>query len=351
MLPCVATIGVLDGVHLGHAALVRAARSIANARDISRVVAFSFDPHPLAALRPESVPPRLTTWDQRERFLREAGADEVIRLSPTPDLLALDPAAFLAGIVRDHAVRAIVEGSDFRFGHKRAGDVQLLQWLAPRLGFEAHIVEPVSATLNDHSIVRASSTMARWLLTNGRVADAAIVLGRPYELDAIVERGDRRGRTIGFPTANLKTDQLLPADGVYAGLATLPSGRTVPAAVNVGKRPTFQNAPPTLESHLLLDTGSTHSRAARAWAPVENLPEYGWPLRLRLVHWLRDQIKFASLEALTAQLEIDCTRVAEICSAPPRAHARGPHATDPSDGAAAVMCTQSNPNATHALRS
>ncbi len=318
MLPCVATIGVLDGVHIGHAALVRGAREIARRLSISRVVAFSFDPHPLAALNAKSTPARLTTWAQRERFLRAAGADEVVRLSPTPDLLALDPAEFLSQLIRDHALRAVVEGPDFRFGHKRAGDVRLLQWLGPRMGFETHVVSPVDAVLNDHTIVRVSSSLTRWLIENGRVADAAILLGRPYEIDAAVERGDRRGRTIGFPTANLKTDQLLPADAVYAAHAVLPSGRVVSAAVNVGKRPTFVDAPPTLEAHLLLDSGAIEGRASRAWSPVDGLPEYGWPLQLRFTHWLRDQARFSSLEALTAQLECDCRRVLDLHDADAR---------------------------------
>jgi len=309
MVSSVATIGVLDGVHIGHAALVRGAREMADRLSIKRVLAFSFDPHPLAALRAGSAPARLTTWAQRERFLREAGADEVVRLSPTPDLLALEPAEFLAGIVREHGVRGVVEGPDFRFGHRRAGDVELLRWLGPRLGVEVRVVEPVEAVLNDHSAVRVSSSLTRWLIEQGRVADAAVLLGRAYEVDAVVERGDRRGRTIGFPTANLKTEQLLPADAVYGAEAMLPSGRVVRAAVNVGQRPTFAGAPPTLEAHLLLDSGSIEHRVSRAWSPVEGLPEYGWPLRLRFTRWLRDQTRFSSLEALTAQLEIDCRRV------------------------------------------
>lgn len=312
--PTVATVGVLDGVHLGHAELVRAARDLAARLGAARVVAMSFDPHPLTAIKPELTPARLSTWAQREAWLKQAGADEVVRLKPEPGLLHLDPAEFLARLRQEHGVVGMVEGDDFRFGKNRAGDTELLAWLGERMGIATRVVPPVTAALNDQSIVRASSSMIRWLLRHARVADAAILLGRCYEIHGVVEQGDRRGRTIGFPTANIKSDLMLPADGVYAceALARTEHGEQIrlPAAVNVGQRPTFAGAVPTLEAHLI--TGDGESRGDASWATLPGLPEYGWAITLRFVAFLREQVKFASIDALRAQLMRDRLRTSEL---------------------------------------
>ncbi len=316
----VITIGSFDGVHRGHAALIAAARAFAdhgntggtpvppNHRSDTRVIALVFDPHPLTLVSPENAPPRLSRFEDRAQRLRDAGADEVIRLEPTPELLGLSPEAFIDRQVERFAPVAFVEGADFRFGRGRAGDTALLAALGTARHFQAIVLDPVEVVLDDHAIVPASSTLCRWLVKNGRVRDASRVLGRPHSVPGTVVPGDRRGRTIGFPTANIETDVLVPGDGVYAAWAALADGRRFAAAVNVGARPTFAGAARTIEAHLLLDGAST--RTARA--PVRGLPEYGWSVTLEFIGRLRDQARFAGIDALVAQLHRDRARAAEV---------------------------------------
>lgn len=297
--PTVVTIGNFDGVHVGHAALIAHARALAGER--GRVIAMAFDPHPLARLRPHAAPARLSTFAQRREWLRAAGADDVALLAPTDDLLALAPEAFVERVVRDWAPVAIVEGPDFRFGKGRAGDVGTLARLGAQRGFACEVVQPVEATLSDQTVAPASSTLARWLVARGRMRDASAVLGRPYEMVGAVVRGDRRGRTIGCPTANLESELLAPADGVYAGSGRLADGRIFPAAVSVGTKPTFGASACAVEAHLI------------GWAgPLdEGTPEYGWELRLSIGHWLRDQARYDSVDALVEQIARDVSRAAE----------------------------------------
>lgn len=290
------TIGNFDGVHLGHVALVRRARELS-----PRVVALGFDPHPMSVLRPEGAPARLTTFERRAELLRAAGADVVERLAPTPDFLDLTPEQFVAWVVERHGPSVIVEGSDFNFGKARRGDVAMLAALGKKHGFAVEVVLPVEVAQTDHQIARASSTLVRWLLGQGRVADAARVLGRRYELSGMVVRGDRRGRTIGYPTANVASACLAPAEGVYAALARLADGRAYAAGVNVGTRPTFDGVGTRVEAHLMdFDAAALEG-------------EYGWPLTLEFVAWLRDDLRFHSVEALVAQIGRDCARAKEAC--------------------------------------
>lgn len=305
--PCALTVGTFDGVHLGHDHLVRTARDAVGRA--GRVLALVFDPHPLSALRPGTEPARLSTFTQRDAWLRAAGVDEVVRLQPTPALLDQSARAFVQELVTQYQPAAIVEGPDFRFGKGRLGDANLLKALGAEFGVAVRIVEPVEAVLDDHSIVPARSTIVRWLVRHGRIGDAARVLGRPFQIEGIVERGDRRGRTIGYPTANIDTPCLLPADGVYAGIAHLDDGRRFPAAVSVGTKPTFDGASRALEA-FLLDAG-----ASTEWAPIGGLAEYGWRIRLDLTAFLRDQAKFPSLESLLEQMSADCRRVRQLASA------------------------------------
>lgn len=304
------TIGVFDGVHLGHRKLIETARAIADGLDGepgtppggARVVALAFEPSPKAVLDPEHAPPRLTGFEDRADRLLDAGADEVLRLEPSKDLLGLAPERFVDDVLMPMHPAAIVEGSDFRFGAKRAGDVGTLAELGESRGFSVRIVEPVEVSLNDQSVVAASSSRVRWLLAHGRVADAGRVLGRAYEMVGTVVQGDQRGRTIGFPTANLASDQTPPGEGVYACIATLEDGRAVPCAANVGERPTFDGAERRVEAHLI---GYQRGR---------DEPEYGWPLRLAFVSRLRDQVRFDGVEHLTAQLARDVQRANELLS-------------------------------------
>lgn len=295
------SIGNFDGVHRGHEALIATARRLVGAA--GRVVAVTFEPHPAAHLRPDAVPPRLALPAERTRLLRKAGADEVVELDPTPALLGLAPEAFLAELHRRVPFQAIVEGEDFRFGQGRAGSIATLRELgaAGRMmpgGFETKVLAPVDVMLNDQTVVRASSSIVRWLLVMGRVRDASAVLGRPYELTAVTVPGDRRGRTIGFPTLNCgQSEQLLPMDGVYGGIAYLPDGRRAVAAISVGTKPTFGRSARTCEAHL----------------PNLKLPLdwYGFPLRLSFVTWIREQRTFGSLDALLERIRADIDDIRE----------------------------------------
>jgi len=306
----VVTVGAFDAVHLGHRALLDHARTAA-AQHGARVVALSFDPHPLAALRPGSEPPRLTRWADRVGLLKEAGADEVVRLEPTAEFLELSPEAFIRRVVDDHGAVAWIEGGDFRFGKNRAGDVGLLAAEATRLGFDFELIEQIDAEFHDQTVVRVSSSMVRWLLSGGRVADAARLLGRPHAISGTVVQGHRRGRTIGFPTANMDLGPdapMAPAEGVYAGSATLPDGRTFPAAISVGTNPTFGPNGRTVEPHLI---GCPADGDA-----IEGLPEYGWELSVTFEHWIRDTVRFGGIDALIAQIRRDVDRTLEALGGP-----------------------------------
>lgn len=293
------TIGNFDGVHRGHAALLREARR--RAGDGGRVVALAFHPHPISVLRPEQAPAVLMPFERRSEHLRRLGADEVVRLTATPETLGLSPEAFIERVLEGHHPSAIVEGSDFRFGRGRSGDASTLLRLGAANGFEVSIIDPVEAELSDQTIVTVSSTMTRWLVARGRVVDAARLLGRPYELEGLVVRGDRRGREIGFPTANIETDGLIPADAVYAGAATLPDGREFPAAVHVGPRATFASATRTVEAYLIGWRGPLED----GWRGAE---EYGWRIRVSFTAWLRDQARFEGVGPLVDQIRRDVER-------------------------------------------
>ena len=296
------TIGNFDAVHVGHAALLAAARLAVG--DSGRIIVLCFDPNPLTVLRPEATPPRITTFAQRERALKALGATEVVPLRPTPEFLQQSPEQFIEWCAENWHPSAIVEGPDFRFGRARAGSITTLRDLEQRFGYRTLVVDPVDVALSDQSLVRASSSLVRWLVAHGRIQDACRVLGRPYEIEATIAAGDKRGRVLGFPTANLSTpDQLLPADGIYAGRAWRESVGEWPAAISVGSKPTFGTSERTCEAHLLDYDG-----------PVD---DYGWPIRLHFTHWLRDQLMFPDVEALVAQMRRDMARVRTIMSQSP----------------------------------
>ncbi len=293
------SIGNFDGVHIGHAALIRRARDLAGTD--GRVVVISFDPHPATILRPERTPPRLTTFALRAEMLRALGADVVEKLEPTPGVLAMSAEEFVHDLVKRYAPTWIVEGPDFHFGKGRSGTLELLRSLGTASGYTLHIEPSVKIALHDQLIAPASSSLTRWLLANGRVADAALVLGRAHRLEGVVVKGDQRGRTIGFPTANLDSEVMPPSDGVYAATATLPDGRRFPAALNIGTRPTFHGVDRRIEAHML---GATE------------MPAYGWRLSLDIAAFVRDQVRFDSVQRLTEQLRRDCDRAAEMLASP-----------------------------------
>ncbi|MCA9272000.1 MAG: riboflavin biosynthesis protein RibF [Phycisphaerales bacterium] len=307
--PSVVTIGNFDGCHAGHARLIHRAHVAAD-KAHGRVVVMSFFPHPSTVLRPGTEPSLLTTWERRVELLQGLGADEVICLKPTRELLSLEPDAFVEQHLLPLSPVRVIEGKDFRFGSKRRGDLGVLRVLGEAHGFVVEEVEQVRTTLNDETEIPASSTVIRELLNTGRVRDAERVLGRHHRVEGLVQQGDRLGREIGCPTANVVCETLPPADGVYAGTATLPTGQTLPAAISMGTRPTVTgSAERRFEVHIL--------GAERDGAKITGLPEYGWRLVVDIHAWLREQIRYASLEELIEQLKRDCDRTLEIIGRSP----------------------------------
>ncbi len=291
------TIGSFDGVHLGHAELIKAARSAVGQQ--GTVIALSFDPHPLCVLRPNAAPKRLSSLEQRREWLTQAGADEVASLRPTNEFLNQSPETFVTWVVKQYTPGVIVEGADFRFGRGRAGSTATLQELQKSHGYRAVIIDAVHAALSDHTMAEVSSSLVRWLVSHGRVRDAALMLGRPYELCGEVVQGDRRGGgTLGVPTANIDHGEyLLPAEGIYSGSAIGPDGRAYRAAISVGTKPTFGENPCVCEVHLIGYQGK--------------LDDYGWTIRLQFHDWIRDQIAYRRVESLVDQLHRDIESIQE----------------------------------------
>lgn len=284
---CVVTVGVFDGVHRGHRAVVDATVRRARADGVP-AVAITFDPHPVAVLRPESAPALLTSVRQRAGLLAAAGVDAVWVVPFTRAFAALEPEAFAAEVLRGrlHAV-AVVVGEDFRFGHRAAGDVGLLRHLGDRLGFAVEAV-----ALSGSAGVRWSSTAARQALAEGDVDAAARILGHPPRVDGPVVVGDRRGRALGYPTANLAPGYpaALPADGVYAGWLIRADGTRLPAAVSVGTNPTFDGRQRRVEAYAL---------------DRDDLDLYGEHVTVEFTARLRGQERFADVEALRRQMAAD----------------------------------------------
>jgi len=293
---CVLTIGNFDGVHRGHQQLLQAARRQAEAAR-GPVVAVTFDPPPDRVLRPEDVPERIVPADQKEYLLRRAGADQVVTLRADRALLAMTPEEFIDRIIVEKFAPAhVVEGPNFFFGKKRGGNVEILAEAGRRKGFEVHIIEPLRLELAGDS-VRVSSTLIRRLLAEGKVEPAAECLGREFTLYGRVVGGFRRGRLLSYPTVNLDCgEQITPADGIYAGWATIVDGRR-PAAISLGNNPTFGPTERTIEAFLLNAEGDFYDES----------------MALGFVRRLRDQKRFADGEALKAQISRDVERVQEIC--------------------------------------
>lgn len=291
----VIVVGNFDGVHQGHQALFRAARGMAAERD-AEVLAVSFDRHPLSVLRPEDAPPRLMHRAQRLAALSAAGADQVEWIEPTRELLDMAPERFIDMLCDRFDPVGMVEGRNFRFGKRRTGTPELLEQLAGPRRFDVFVHEMLRIGLCDMLLVPVSSSLMRWLIWHGRVADAAIGLGRPYALLGTVVPGDGRGQEIGYPTVNLDVgDQLLPRDGVYGGTIER-DGQTVVAAVSVGRKPTFGAGECICEAHLLDFDGDL----------------YGTSIELTLDRWIRPQMKFGSAGRLTRQLDHDVATIRQL---------------------------------------
>jgi riboflavin kinase/FMN adenylyltransferase len=277
-------VGNFDGVHRGHAALLAALAAQARAH-AGPAVALTFEPHPLELLRPGQAPPALTTPADRARLLHDLGADHVVTLRTTPELLRLTAEEFFSQVVRGRfAVRAVVEGPNFGFGRGRAGTVETLGRLCREAGVALTVVQPVQL---DGGAV--SSSRIRAAIQAGDVESAERMFGRPYRLHGTVGTGQRRGATLGFPTANLTSMQtLVPGDGVYAARARH-GGAAWPAAVNVGPNPTFGENARKVEVHLIGFQGDL----------------YGRPLAVDFVRRLRDTRPFANVAELVGQLRRD----------------------------------------------
>ena len=294
--PTVITVGNFDGVHIGHQAIVRAARDLAAACGAG-VLAVTFDPPPVALINPERNPPQVMTLEDRCRWLRDAGADHVAVLRPDRALLGLGAEPFIEQLVEQHDAVGFVEGEDFRFGRARGGDIAFLSAMGARRGFEVRGLSRVTVQLSDQTTAPVSSSLVRWLIGRGRVEDAAACLGRSWEMTAEVIRGEQRGRAIGVPTANLDLSaydgRILPMDGVYAGQALLDDGSTYPAAISVGTKPTFGEKRLAVEAHLI------------GYRPAQPDALYGRSITLGFARWLRDQYPFPNADELVAQLHRD----------------------------------------------
>lgn len=293
-------VGNFDGVHRGHQALVAAALSRARLADCA-AVALTFDPHPAQVLAPDRALRRLMTPSQKEEALAALGVDVLAVLPFTGRLAALRPEEFVGKVLRGAlCAESVVVGEGFRFGAGRAGDVASLRLLGGQMGFA--VVE-VPAVLEGPLPV--SSTRIREALLGGDVEAAATLLGRPYFVDGLVVRGEERGRTLGFPTANLAPEnEILPRAGVYAARVQEPGGAgggSRDAVVNLGVRPTFGGGGgATVEAHLLDFAGEL----------------YGRSLRVSFVVRLRDEQRFPGPEALRAQIAADVARARAILRPP-----------------------------------
>lgn len=290
------SIGNFDGVHRGHRALIALAREQARKRGGLRVAVVTFEPHPLAVLRPEEAPARLTTTAEKVHLLRGCGADDVVILRTDQGLLEWSAERFLREIVDRCRPRVIVEGPTFTFGRGRVGTPAMLEARAAELGYTFCIPREVHAdTLPDRPAI--NSTTVRAALSERRVDRAAALLGRPYRITGRVETGDQRGASLGFATANLgDIPNLLPGHGVYACVAQLEDGRLRRAAVNVGPQPTFDQSGARVEAHLLeFDEVVVGER-----------------MGLYFVRHLRLQERFDSVDALRAQLAEDVLQTSEL---------------------------------------
>lgn len=281
------TVGSFDGVHRGHQHVLAATR---DAADGAAVVAVTFDPLPREVLAPDRAPKRLTSIERRVELLRDHGADEVRVLAFSREMAGWSPEAFIQRVlVEELKASSVVVGENFRFGSRAAGDVDLLRSAGSAAGFTV-----VGLTL-EGGAEPFSSTLVRTHVAAGHMPEAAAVLGRPHEVSGVVVEGDRRGRSLGFPTANVPVDDMyaVPPDGVYAG--RLDIGREVlPAAISVGTNPTFDGQDRRVESYVI-DRPSGGA----------SLELYDTLVRVEFVRRLRSMDVFDTVDALVAQMHED----------------------------------------------
>ena len=294
----VVTVGVFDGVHRGHQQLIAAAVAEAQARGLPSVL-ITFDPHPAEVIRPGSHPARLTSLRRRADLVAELGVDAFLVLPFTIEFARMSPAEFAHAVLVERLhTAAVVVGRNFTFGHRAAGSVAVLTELGTRFGFSVDGVELITDNARDH--ITFSSTYVRACIDAGDVEAAAAALGRPHRVEGVVVHGYRRGRQLGFPTANISSPPYtaLPADGVYAGRFVI-GGRLLPAAVSVGSNPTFSGTMRTVEAYVL-DVDEDF---------------YGHGVGVELVARLRGQERYDDLDALVAAIEDDVARTRAVLGA------------------------------------
>jgi len=294
--PTVLTLGVFDGLHLGHQRIMH--KVVERAKSIAAVpTAITFDPHPREVLHPESAPPLLQTLDQRLANLEVLGIEQVIVILFSREFASNSAEDFITEIIHDrlHA-KEVYLGKGFAFGRARGGNIELLRKMSSELGFVADEVDEVQLRGQ-----RISSSAIRKLLADGRVNLVRRMLGRPYGVEGVIIRGGRRGHTIGFPTANLHPhNRVIPKYGVYA-TATLIDGVWRRSITNIGVRPTFgADAEPSIESYIFDFDGEL----------------YGDVLRVRFLHRIRDEKKFGGIDELKSQIEQDSLRALNYFNRP-----------------------------------
>lgn len=290
-VPVVLGLGTFDGMHLGHQALLSEVVRVAGEQG-GRAAAITFDPHPLAVIAPPPEPFLLTTIEERLRLVASPGIDLAVVIAFDAQFRQISAEQWMDLLLRHVRMSEVVCGSNYTFGRDRAGNIDFLRAWAEAQGVTVRIVPPVHV-----GGVLVSSTLIRRLLRAGDVTEAARYLGRWYTLRGTVQRGDARGRTLGFPTANLSLpeERLIPGTGIYAAMARSERG-VYQSAVSVGTRPTFGPGALVVEAYLLEFSGDL----------------YGETLELHLVQRLRDELAFASEAALVRQMREDIAEAARL---------------------------------------
>ena len=287
----VIALGNFDGLHRGHLKIIERVKRGA-AEHGGTPMAMTFDPHPPRVVRPDKAPPLLMTKDQRLEALHRAGVQCVAVVRFTKELSQWDADTFVRKVLVDWLrVSEVWVGANFLFGHERTGTFSVLRGLGQSYGFRADKIDPVR-----YKDFVVSSTRIRRLVGEARMDEAAALLGRPYYVDGVIVEGKRRGRELGFPTANLETrNELVPPNGVYATIMTI-DGVVHGGVTNIGLRPTFGETVPTIETHVLDYSGNL----------------YGQTVRLAFVQRLRDERRFEDVDALRAQIDADKRRAERL---------------------------------------
>lgn len=291
-------LGNFDGVHLGHREILT--RTVRTAHEKGReAIVYTFDPHPRVVLNKAPEIPKITTDKEKAELLEELGIDVVIVAEFTKEFASQSPSAFVENIlVEELGVRHLFIGQDYRFGKGRAGNPQTLQDMGPQYGFTVHVVPPVMV-----GNVRVSSSLIRELLMKGKISEANKLLGREFVIEGRVIHGHRRGKQIGFPTANIKPEaKLHPPDGVYAVYCRV-GDALYPGVMNIGRNPTFGDRKVSYEVHIL-----DFDREI-----------YGETIRVYLIDRLRQEMKFSSIEDLKAQIVRDVAQGRQILASHPLA--------------------------------